>query len=131
MDDLYRQAILEAYNDPQNQGELAHAHCHASGGNASCGDTISVQILLSEDKQSIADLKWLGQGCAISQATMSLLSDEIVAQEMAISDVQKLDQTYLLDIVGLDEINPGREKCLNLGLQTIQKAVSETNESHI
>ena len=72
--DLYQQVILDHSRNPRNHGEIPPPCLHAHGDNPSCGDEIDVWLRLSEDGQNIEDLKFTGQGCAISQASASMMT---------------------------------------------------------
>lgn len=123
MSTLYHEDLLDEAKNPSNFGTLKNADKTTTHYNASCGDSVSVSVQLSEDKQTILDLKWTGEGCIISQATMSVLSTELIGK--SVTEIKKLRQKDLLDFLGLSEIAPGRVKCLSLGLSAVQKLVSE------
>lgn len=126
MSDLYQEIILDQLEHPQHQGVLEGSDVltHHER-NASCGDEVTVYLKLS-DTQPIL-LKWQGQGCAISMAAMSLLAEAITAQKMNKLQISKLTLADLLDLLGLDEISPGRLKCAMVGLRAVQKAASHDN----
>jgi nitrogen fixation NifU-like protein len=121
MDDLYREIIIEESKHPQNYGKLEGADVSSHHLNPSCGDEVTVYLKLSDDKQTIVDVKWEGQGCAISKAAMSVLSVELIG--MPVTHAKELEKNYVEQLVGLDEITPSREKCLLNGLITTQKAL--------
>jgi nitrogen fixation protein NifU and related proteins len=118
MDDLYRDYILEHYRRPHNFGAIENATATQEGANPLCGDRITMQLRVTGDQ--IAAVGFTGRGCAISQASASLLTDEIkgkpvgAAAGMAASDV--------LDLLGI-EISPARMKCALLSLETLQGAL--------
>ena len=120
--ELYREAILEEYQHPQHRGRLANADLTCSGKNASCGDEVQMTIVLAG--QQVQDLKWEGSGCAISQASMSLFAGEVVRRHLTLNEVCALTSHELLAWLGLPSITPGREKCLTLGLRTLQRAIA-------
>lgn len=136
MNDLYRELILEAAAHPQNVGELAHPTHEHTETNASCGDVVSVQIeagVLDENHTTtgstiISKIAWKGEGCAISQASMSLLSETLAGKTL--DEVLHLSAQDVLELLGLEEINPGREKCLLVGLQAVKKAL-QTNTTAV
>ncbi len=143
MTDLYQEIIIEEYKHPRNVGMLDDADLVLGGGNASCGDEVEIHLKLearSEETEKhisrnakrttdyglrIMDLKWSGRGCAISQAAMSVLSDKILKEELTLKDVKNITKHDLLEMLGLDEINPGREKCLMVGLSAFLKVNEE------
>lgn len=120
MSDLYQEIILDQLEHPQHQGVLeGNDVLTRYERNASCGDEVTVYLKPS-DAQPIL-LKWQGQGCAISMATMSLLADKINSEKMSQQQIAQLSLEDLLDLLGLEEISPGRLKCVMLGLTAIQK----------
>lgn len=123
--DLYQEIILDHYKYPRNQGELAqHQHVlSCSESNVGCGDEFLVALSLDKAGQKIEDIKWQGQGCAISTASMSLLSEYVIGK--TIEEVKIVDKNILLELLGLDEITPAREKCMMLGVRAVQRALDQ------
>jgi nitrogen fixation NifU-like protein len=119
MDDLYRDYILEHYKQPRNFGELPERDLHFHDRNPLCGDEMEVQIRVEDGK--IADLKWHGQGCAISQAAASIASEELIG--MQVDDAAKLDADWMIDQMGI-EISATRRKCALLNLKVLRGAVT-------
>lgn len=119
MNDLYHEDLIDEAKHPSNFGDLADADTTTTQFNASCGDVITVAVKFSEDKTTIADIKWKGHGCIISQAAMSVLSEKIKGYPVA--QIRKLSQETILEELGLSEISVGRVKCLLLGLSAIKK----------
>src|SRR3970282_1747981 len=105
MDDLYRDYILEHYRRPHKFGVLEHANASHEGANPLCGDRITLQLRLSDGK--IAGVGFTGRGCAISQASASLLTDEIKGKPVA--DVAAFRADDLLELLGI-EISPARSR---------------------
>lgn len=121
MTDLYHEIILDEYKNPSNKGELKDADLVVIGSNASCGD--DVEIFINLEDGIVKDITWQGEGCAISQAAMSLLSQEIKDSKLGLKDIKKLELHSMLELLGLEEISPGRIKCVLLGLETIKKGL--------
>ena len=129
MSDLYQEIILDQLEHPQHQGELeGEGVVSRHELNASCGDEVTVYVRPTKvvssnapSKTSPIQIKWQGQGCAISMATMSLLAEKINAGNMTSHQVVQLTLEDLLDLLGLEEISPGRLKCVMLGLKAVQK----------
>ena len=119
MDDLYRDFILEHYKRPRNFGELpAHDH-QAHEVNPLCGDELSVQIRVKDGR--IEDLRFDGHGCAISQASASIASEELKGMEL--EEVGKLGADWMLDLLGIP-VSATRRKCALLNLKVVRGAVS-------
>jgi nitrogen fixation protein NifU and related proteins len=114
--DIYREIIIEEANNPQNYGKLEGADIAAYHLNPSCGDEITVYLKLDEDDH-IIDISWEGQGCIISRATMSVFSEYIKGRSL--SELATIQAVDLLKLLELEEIVPGREKCLLVGLTAI------------
>lgn len=121
--DLYQEIILEEYSNPKHKGQLEDADVKVSQTNASCGDEVEVFVKFNHQNDKIEKVSWRGVGCAISMATASLVSDLIIGKTR--QQVLLLDQRDLEALLGIDEISPGRKKCLLLALKAFQKAVQK------
>ncbi|HEX4035726.1 MAG TPA: iron-sulfur cluster assembly scaffold protein [Solirubrobacteraceae bacterium] len=120
MDDLYRDFILEHYKRPRNFGELAE-HDHAAHEvNPLCGDELGVQIALAEDGR-IADMRFQGHGCAISQAAASMASEQLIGMDAA--EAAALDAGWMLDLLGIP-VSATRRKCALLSLKVVRHALT-------
>ncbi len=120
MDDLYRDYILEHYRRPHNFGALDNATASYEGANPLCGDRITLQLRIAGD--TVAAVGFTGRGCAISQASASLLTDEIKGKPLA--DVVGFAATDVLDMLGI-EISPARLKCAMLSFDSLQHLLDE------
>ncbi len=120
MDDLYRDYILEHYRRPHNFGVLEQPSASIEGSNPLCGDRITLQLHVSDGV--VDGVAFTGRGCAISQASASLLTDEIKGKPLA--DVAAFRADDLLDLLGI-EISPARLKCAMLSHDTLQQAIGE------
>jgi nitrogen fixation protein NifU and related proteins len=120
MDDLYRDYILEHYRHPHNFGVLETPTASYEGANPLCGDRIT--MMLDVEDGVVKDVAFTGRGCAISQASASLLTDEIRGKPVA--EVEKMTPDDLLDLIGVD-ISPARLKCALLSLDTVAHALAE------
>jgi len=116
--DLYSEIILDYYKNPRNKGPLENANAQSEEYNPSCGDKISVQLKIEDNK--IIKANFDGVGCAISQAAASMLTEEIIGK--TIEEVKAMDTPDIINMLGID-ISPGRIKCALLGLSTIKKAI--------
>jgi nitrogen fixation NifU-like protein len=119
VDELYRDYILEHYKNPRNFGELEPRDLEFHDHNPLCGDELGVHIRVADGK--IADLRFHGQGCAISQAAASIASEELVG--MPVDEAAELPADWMLDLLGID-ISPTRRKCALLNLKVLRGATT-------
>lgn len=110
--DLYQEEILEHYRHPHNKGIIEHADIVQKERNSSCGDELTFYIELENEK--VKHVSFEGEGCAISQAAASMLTDEI--EGMSIEEIKSLEKEDVLDLLGID-LGPTRLKCALLSLQ--------------
>src|SRR3712207_6418156 len=122
MDDLNPDYILEHYRRPHNFGTIDAPTASYEGSNPLCGDRITMQLGIRDGV--VERVGFPGRGCAISQASASLLTDEIKGKPLA--DVSKLASEDVLDLLGI-EISPARMKCATLSLDTLQHALAESD----
>jgi nitrogen fixation NifU-like protein len=119
MDDLYRDEILEHYRAPHNFGTLDAPDATYEGNNPLCGDRITMMLTVDAEGK-VSDVAFSGRGCAISQASASLLTDEIRGR--TVEEVEIMKNQDILDLLGI-EISPARLKCALLSLDTLQHAL--------
>jgi len=112
--DMYRQQILDHYKSPRNYGELEDPDFSHTGENPSCGDTIQIDIRLEDDDETIEYATFTGDGCAISQASASMLSERLVG--MTLDELDELETDDIVDMLGVT-ISPMRIPCAVLGNQ--------------
>ncbi|MBA3300354.1 MAG: iron-sulfur cluster assembly scaffold protein [Thermoleophilaceae bacterium] len=119
MDELYRDYILDHYKEPRNFGELHPHDLEWHDLNPLCGDELGVHLVVKEGK--VADLRFHGTGCAISQASASIASEELIGMEVA--DIGDLSAEWVFDLLGID-ISPTRRKCALLTLKVMRGAAT-------
>jgi nitrogen fixation protein NifU and related proteins len=117
MDDMYRDYILDHYKNPRNSGALPGATNSYHDTNPLCGDEITMSLLIDDDV--VKDVRFEGKGCAISQASASILTEEIKGK--ALAEVRAIDRQHILENLGIP-ISPARIKCALLGLKTLKGA---------
>ncbi len=116
--DIYREIILDHYKSPRNFGHLPKPDAKIEEGNVTCGDRISMEIQVEKGK--IRDIRFSGEGCAISQASASMLTEKVKGMDIAV--INKLDTKYIFSLLGTT-LTPSRTKCAVLPLQVLQKAI--------
>lgn len=136
--DLYQQVILDHSRKPRNYGDLPAPCLHAHGDNPSCGDEIDVWLRLSDDGSKIEDLKFKGQGCAISQASASMMTQKIKGKSkeqaatmredfrrIVMGDGSPKDEDALGELVLLEGVQkfPQRVKCAMLAWRAVEQAL--------
>lgn len=135
LDDLYREILLDHYRNPRNHGELEAPSCSADGANPLCGDEITVAVALDGDE--IADIQFTGQGCSISQASASMMTEYVKGRDRATAErAIALFQEMMIsgetpEAEGFDDIEaligvakfPVRVKCASLGWKTLEQAL--------
>ena len=121
MDDLYRDEILEHYRNPHNFGTLEEPTTVKEGANPLCGDRITLMLGI-DDQGNVSDVAFTGRGCAISQASASMLTDEIKGKPL--DEIAQMGKADVLDNLGI-EISPARLKCAMLSLETLRQAVGD------
>lgn len=120
-DSLYSELVLEESRHPHNEGVAADADVTVTEGVASCGDVAVVGLKITD--KTIEKMSWEATGCAISRASISLLSSAVEGQSMAA--VANWTIKDVLSLLHLEQISPGRERCLLLGLRALQRALTE------
>jgi nitrogen fixation NifU-like protein len=115
--DMYRQQIMDHYKNPRNYGRLEDATFTHEGENPSCGDTIRVDVRLADDGETIERAAFSGDGCAISQAAASMLTQRLPGTSLV--DLKEMDRDDVLEMLGVD-ISPMRIKCAVLAEKVAQ-----------
>ena len=121
MDNLYRDFILEHYREPHNRGVLDPHDLHFADSNPTCGDELSMTLRLDPSGERIDDVAFDGRGCAISQASASIMTDEL--RGMSLDAVRAMDPRGVVEALGVP-IGPARLKCALLGYKVLQGAVT-------
>ena len=115
-DDIYREIILDHYRNPRNKGKLSGADVSIHDSNPLCGDEIDIHLKVEEDK--IKDIKFEGRGCAISQASASMLTEMII--DKPLNTIKDLTKEDILENIGLMNLGPARIKCALLSLKVLK-----------
>ncbi|WP_448602390.1 Fe-S cluster assembly sulfur transfer protein SufU [Thermoleptolyngbya sp.] len=134
--DLYQQVILERYKKPRHKGKTDPIDRYQKGHNPSCGDTIELTLHLEDGGDRIADVKFEGEGCAISMASADLMAEALRGKttDEALEMVQKFqammrgEAEFPTDLRKLNVMQgvaqfPVRIKCANLSWHTLKAAL--------
>lgn len=116
MSDL--EIIMDLYKNPHNKGKLKNPDILNKEKNPACGDEIEVTVRLKKGK--IADIKFDGYGCVISQAAASLATDTVKGKSL--DDALKIGKKEIMELLGI-EVAPLRIKCAMLGLRVLQRGI--------
>src|SRR3712207_1788005 len=114
-DSLYREVILDHYKRPRNKGTLDPADFSYEDTNPLCGDEVRIDVRVAEDR--VAEVRFLGRGCAVSLASASILTEMV--QGMPLAEVKALTKDDLLEELGIP-VSPARLKCALLGLKVLK-----------
>ncbi len=117
---IYRENILERYKNPENFGVLLKPSIQSKENNPLCGDEIQIELKLEKNK--IKEAKFIGKGCAISQASADLLIEHIKNKKL--NEVKKITKDKIIDLIGV-KLTPTRLRCALLSLSTLQKGIRE------
>ena len=115
--DMYRQQILDHYKSPRNYGELEEPTFTHVGENPMCGDEITIDVRLDDESEVIEAIAFRGEGCAISQAAASMLTDDLEGR--TIEELLAMDRDDVIEMLGVD-ISPMRVKCAVLAEKVAQ-----------
>jgi nitrogen fixation NifU-like protein len=118
-DDIYREIILDHYRNPRNKGRLTNPDVSIHDSNPLCGDEIDIHLKVEEDR--IKEIKFEGRGCAISQASVSMLTEMVLSKPLIL--VKDLAKEDILENIGLTNLGPARIKCALLSLKVLKMAM--------
>lgn len=121
MDQIYRENILDHFKHPRNFGKLNKPSIAATDNLVSCGDSLNLELLFDEKTQKVVDVAWQGKGCAISMASISLLSEKIKDETVYV--LRKYNKEDILNLLGV-QLTPTRLKCALLSLEVLHKAIN-------
>jgi nitrogen fixation NifU-like protein len=117
----YIEIILDHYENPRNKGRMEDADVQLGGGNPGCGDLITMYLKVADDGR-IEKASFVGEGCTISQAGGSIISEMI--EGMTLDEVMALGTSTMMEEMGEDVVK-SRVRCATLGLGTIQAAIEQ------
>lgn len=117
--DYYREYILDHYRNPRNYGKLERPDAHAEDSNPLCGDQLAIDLQIEGER--VTEVRFQGRGCAISQASASMLSEMIEGH--TIDEVVGLGKDDVLQALGIN-ISPARMKCAFLSLRVLHRSLA-------
>ncbi|MBP3087646.1 SUF system NifU family Fe-S cluster assembly protein [Corynebacterium sp. sy017] len=144
IESMYQEVILDHYKNPQHCGLREDFNSEVHHVNPTCGDEITLRVLLSDDKATVQDVSYDAQGCSISQASTSVMAEEIIGLPVAeamekLADFEKMitskgqysgDEDLIGDGIAFSGVAkyPARVKCALLGWKAFQAATTQSLE---
>jgi nitrogen fixation protein NifU and related proteins len=122
---MYQENIMDHFKNPRNKGVLENPSITKEEHNPVCGDVVKVMLKIKDN--TLTNIMFDGSGCAISQAAMSMITEQV--KNKSVEEVLTINKDTILDLLGIP-IGPVRIKCALLGLRTIQKAIVEGVQCH-
>lgn len=122
--EMYQEQILDHYKSPRNFGKIEDADVHARDSNPLCGDEIDLYLKL-DGQNRVADVKFEGRGCAISQASASMLTQALKGKSM--EEVEKIDREFILNKLGIP-LSAVRLKCALLSVHILKLAIQQLHD---
>lgn len=119
--------ILDHYESPRNYGHLEDAQIVQKGGNPGCGDIITIYLKVDDDGK-IVNASFEGQGCIVSQAGTSMITEVVIGK--TIEEVEAMTPDVITDLLG-KELPLTRPKCASLGLSTVKLAARELSRKRM
>ncbi|MGA2789379.1 MAG: Fe-S cluster assembly sulfur transfer protein SufU [Candidatus Bathyarchaeia archaeon] len=116
--EIYKDIILDYYRNPRNFGDLPEPDVRAKDSNPVCGDIIEMQLKIKDGK--VDDIRFKGKGCAISQASASMLTEAVKGKTL--DEIKTMGKSSVLELIGIDP-GPTRIKCALLGLKVLKLSV--------
>jgi nitrogen fixation NifU-like protein len=141
---MYQEVILDHYKHPHNRGLREPYNAQSYQVNPTCGDEVTLRVTLSDDGERVADISYDGQGCSISQAATSVLTDQVIGQDVdaALTTVAAFtemissrgavegDEDVIGDGIAFAGVSkyPARVKCALLGWMAFKDALAQASE---
>ncbi|MAF51293.1 MAG: SUF system NifU family Fe-S cluster assembly protein [Nanoarchaeota archaeon] len=123
-DEIYKENILDHFKNPRNFGEIVEAEIEHSELNSVCGDMIKLFVKLGDDK--VVDVKFKGNGCAISMASTSMLTQKLKGKTL--EEIKKITKEDIFEMLGV-KLGVVRQKCGLLCLNILNKGVKEMEKN--
>jgi nitrogen fixation protein NifU and related proteins len=114
--------LLDHYQNPRNSGALEHADVTMPGGNPGCGDIVTIYLKVNDAGDHVEQVTFEGQGCTISQAAASILTELVEGKPLA--EIDEMDFSDMIDLLGREVVNT-RPRCATLALGTLKTAITK------
>lgn len=114
--------LVEHYEEPHHHGKLPDADVSMPGGNPGCGDVVTIYLKVDRANDRVAEIAFEGEGCTISQASASILTD--LVENATLGEIEQMDYTTMVDVIGR-EVAQTRPRCATLALGTLKAAVKK------
>lgn len=121
---LYHEEILDHFKNPRNFGQFSQADRKGRAVNTFCGDEIEIELILSDDRSRVKDVRFKGRGCAISMASASMLTEEIKGK--TVEELKEWNRDRVSDTLKI-ELSPTRLKCALLPLEALHQAIYDNS----
>jgi nitrogen fixation NifU-like protein len=122
-DQMYREVILDHYKNPRGHGVIEDPDAQAEGVNPLCGDEVTISVAFEDDGETVREVKFDGRGCAISQASTSMLMEMVKGRTAG--EIASMPKDELLEEIGIP-LTPMRLKCALLGLGVLKVALNRS-----
>lgn len=121
-EEMYKENILDHYKHPHNKREIKECTSSFHDLNPLCGDELTLYLVVDSSKSKIVDVAFTGHGCAISQAAISLLTDELKGKSL--NEARNIGQERIMELLGI-KISHTRMKCALLSLKVLQGGLTQ------
>ncbi len=119
--DMYQEVILQHYRTPKNFGPLPDANREGEESNPLCGDHITVRLKVDPGSQRISEIRFQGDGCAISVASTSMMTEKVAG--LTVEQAGRLTRDDVLQLLGIP-LSPARIKCALTGFAALGRALN-------
>ncbi len=122
----YVDVLIDHYENPRHRGAVQSATVIMKGGNPGCGDVLTLYVTVDPQTERITDIHFEGEGCTISQAGASIITEEMAGKTLA--EVESLGYDVMIELMGRDVVAT-RLRCATLGLSTLKAAIKKLRDA--
>jgi nitrogen fixation NifU-like protein len=116
--------LLDHYEHPRHRHPSSDADVVMPGGNPGCGDVVTIYLSIGDDKNTITDVSYEGEGCTISQAAASIIMEMAHDENWTLDQIIETDYNTMVDVLGKEAVQM-RPRCATLALGTLKAAVKK------